>query len=105
MTGLALRAVSDDGRRIALRVRAVMERPGIGAFEVMWGNRSGLIADGWWRRRAATEFEHRYPRPGTYRVTVVAEGSSKDCKRVQKSAPARLRVRVPLSRPRGPSFP
>jgi len=75
-----------------------MERPGIGAFDVMWGNRSGLIADGWWGRHAVATFEHRYPKPGTYRITVVAEGSTAAGKCLKKSEPARLRVRVPLSR-------
>jgi hypothetical protein len=104
VTRLGIRPVSEDGERIALRVRARMERRGIGAFEVWWGNRSGLIADGWWGRRAAADFEHRYPEPGAYRMTVVAEGSTEGCKRLKKSAPATLRIRVPLTT-RGPSSP
>jgi hypothetical protein len=97
VTELTVRPVSDDGERIALHVRAGMERPGIGAFEVWWDNRSGLIADGWWLHRAAVKFEHRYPGPGTYRITVVAEGSTEGCSRLKKSEPATLRVRVPLT--------
>jgi hypothetical protein len=97
VTAVTARAVSDNGRRIALHVRARMERRGIGAFEVRWGNRSSLIADGWWGRRAAADFEHRYPEPGAYRMTVVAEGSTRGCKRLQKSEPATLRIRVPLT--------
>jgi hypothetical protein len=98
VTELSVRPISDDGERIALRVRAGMERPGVGAFDVSWGNRSGLIADGWWPHGAAVKFEHRYPGPGTYRITVVAEGSTEGCRRLQKSKPAALQVRIPLSR-------
>jgi hypothetical protein len=105
VTILGVRPVSEDGERIAVRIRAEMERPGIGSVEVSWGNSSGLIADGWWGRRGTTAFEHRYPGPGSYRITVVAEGSSKDCKRLRKSPPARARVRIPLSRTTDPSFP
>jgi hypothetical protein len=105
ITALSVRSVSDDGERIALRVRAGMERPGIGAFDVWWSNRSGLITDGWWPHRAAMKLEHRYPGPGTYQITVVAEGSTEGCRRLKKSEPATLRVRVPLSRTSYPSFP
>jgi hypothetical protein len=103
VSALSARPVSDDGERIAVRVRAGMERPGIGAFEVRWSDRSGLIGDGWWPHRAAMKFEHRYPGPGTYRITVVAEGSTEGCRHLQKSEPATLRVRVPLSRTSYPS--
>jgi hypothetical protein len=97
VTDLTARRASEDGYRVKLRVRARMTRSGIGALEVWWGKRAGLIADGWWGRRAAADFEHRYPGPGTYRITVVAEGSTQGCKRLQKSQPATLRVRVPLT--------
>jgi hypothetical protein len=102
---LSVRPVTKDRERIALRVRARMARSGIGAFEVWWGNRAGLIADGWWGRRAPAHFEHRYPGPGTYRITVVAEGSTEGCRRLKKSESATLRVRVPLSRTSYPSSP
>jgi hypothetical protein len=74
-----------------------MERPGIGAFDVSWGDRSALIADGWWPHRAVTTFEHRYRRPGTYRITVVAEGSTEGCRRLKKSAQSDELSAVPLS--------
>ena len=103
VTSLTARPASADGRRVRVRVRAEISRGGIGAFEVWWRSNSGLIADGWWPRRAAVKFEHRYPGPGTYRITVVAEGSTEGCERLQKSAPATLRVRVPVSPTRDPS--
>ena len=94
---LSVRPVSADGKRIALRVRAEMARPGIGAFEVRWGDRSALIADGWWPRRANVRFDHRYPAPGAYRITVTAEGSSEGCRRLRTSEPATYESVVPLS--------
>ena len=98
ITSLTAHSASADGYRIRVRVRAEVLRGGIGAFEVWWDSRSGLIADGWWPRRAVVKFEHRYRRrPGTHRITVVAEASTERCKRLQKSAPATLRVRVPLN--------
>ena len=100
---LGVRPVSDDGLRIALRARAEMPHGQIGAFEVWWDNRSGLIADLGGRRRVSLTFEHRYPGPGSYRISVVAEGSTRGCRRLQKSDPATVRVRVPLAT--GPSSP
>ena len=105
VTHLSVGPVGEDGERLALRVRAEMERGAIGAFDVRWGGSSALIADGWWHRGGSATFEHRYPAPGTYRITVVAEGSTRGCKRVQKAKPATLRVRVPLSRTTSPSSP
>ena len=97
VTNVTARPASEKGYRVRLHVRARMARSGIGAFDVWWGKRAGLIADGWWGRRAAADFEHRYPGPGTYRITVVAEGSTEGCRRLKKSEPATLRVRVPLT--------
>jgi hypothetical protein len=100
VTHLSVRRASPDGYRVRVRVRAEVSRGGIGAFEVWWNGNSGLIADGRWPHRAATKFEHRYRyrgRPGTYRITVVAESSTEGCERLQKSEPATLRVHVPLN--------
>jgi hypothetical protein len=92
---LTVRPVSEDGMRITVRGRAYVARGGIGSFQVWWGDRGALIADGWWGRRATARFEHRYPGPGTYRISVVAGAATRGCRRLQESAPATFRVTVP----------
>ncbi len=104
VTDLRVRPVSEDRERIALHGRAYVERGGIGAIEVSWGDRHAVIADMWVRRQAVLRFlEHRYPHPGAYRISVTAGGSAGNCP-YKKSEPATLRVRIPLTT-RDPSSP
>ena len=95
VTSLTVRSVSDDGLRIAARVRAEVDRGGVGAIHVSWGDRSALIADLGAQRRVSLAFKHRYPRPRTFRISTIAEASTGECP-LKKSEPATLRVRVPL---------
>ena len=98
VTNLTARPVSEDGERISLHGRAYVERGGIGSIQVRWGDRGAVIADMWAPRHVALKFfEHRYPRPGTYRISVVAGAATRGCRRLQESPPATLRVRVPLT--------
>jgi hypothetical protein len=97
VTDLRVRPVSEDGMRITVRGRAYVARGGIGSVEVRWGDHGAVIAHTWAPRQLAlTFFEHRYPRPGAYRVTVVADASTRGCRNLQESAPATLRIQAPV---------
>ena len=54
-------------------------------------------------RASAGTFEHRFPRPGTYGVTVTVDASTEGCRRLQTSPPATLRVTVPVRTTSRPS--
>jgi len=104
VTNLTAHPVSEDGERISLRGRAYVERGGIGSIQVTWGDQGAVIADMWTPRQVALKFfEHRYPRPGTYRISVVADAATRGGCRLQESPPATLLIRVPLSRTSYPS--
>lgn len=104
VTELSARVAGRDGYRVNVRVEAEVVRGSIGALHVVFRKRSAAILDVFGRRRASVATPYTYHRPGTYRISAVAESSTGRC-RLKRSEPARLRVPVPLSRPRGPSFP
>lgn len=105
VAALRIRAVSEDGRRIAVSGRAHVGRGHIGSFEVWWGDRQAVHADMFGRRKIPVTGEHRYPRPGTYRISVIAESSARGCRGYKQSPPATLRVPVPVTPTSYPSSP
>jgi hypothetical protein len=74
---------------------AEVDRGGVSAIHVSWGDRSALIADLGGQRRVSLAFKHRYPRPRTFRISTITEASTGECP-LKESQPATLRVRVPL---------
>ena len=97
VTDLSVRPASEDGMRVTLRGRAEVQRGRIGSITVSWGDRSALIADLGGRRRMRLRFlEHRYAAADTYRITVRAESSTPNCRRYRTSAPAALRIHLPV---------
>ena len=98
VTELSVRPASPDGHRVRLQVTAVPHRGRIYSFLLRWGDgeQGGVIFQsgaGWLSLPLTT---HYYRRPGSYRISVVAEAESRRCDQT-KSEPATLRVRIPVT--------
>jgi hypothetical protein len=100
VSGLRVRRASENGYRVRLHVRAHAERGRIGSFLLRWGDGTNggvaLLMEGGARRLSFVLSTHHYRKAGTYRIWLVAEAESPSCGDM-RSAPATLRVRVPLT--------
>lgn len=93
VTSLTARPRGEARRRVTLRIRADAGSGRIVALHSAWGNGTAAISDIRARRHVASEIPYSYAHAGNYRVSVVAESSSRGCG-YMRSPPATLRVHV-----------